>query len=142
METGFVSLDGGATTISSSSYSYGTPQFTLGDAGTSQYPSHDIYPTWFALSPVSGHDVDDDNEFDLPKTFTYDVVVAGFSWVHFDAFGYYEKVIKKHDKTISVFVPGSHDSEFVEAVPEPSSLLLLGSSLIGLAFWRRRSFIR
>ena len=56
----------------------------------------------------------------------YIVTVSGFSWVHFDAYGY---IVKPNPGEQSVFAPFSHDAEYT---PEPAAfvLLLLGSVLL------------
>ena len=49
---------------------------------------------------------------------------------HFDLY------TKKADGSIQYFAPFSHDA--AATVPEPSTILLLGSGLLGLAFFKRR----
>ena len=56
----------------------------------------------------------------------YIVTVSGFSWVHFDAYGY---IVKPNPGEQSVFAPLSHDAQYT---PEPATfvLLLLGGALL------------
>ena len=61
----------------------------------------------------------------------YSVAITGYSWVHFDAFDHIDGT------TNAFFAPFSHDAE---KVPEPSTLLLLGSGLTVIALWGRRKF--
>jgi len=102
-------------------------------------PSHGIYGPgvkfyeWslgdFALidSPIG--DFTDGFPTEFPKygqINAYIVTVSGFSWVHFDAYGY---IVKPNSGEQSVFAPFSHDAEYT---PEPAAfvLLLLGSVLL------------
>ncbi len=61
----------------------------------------------------------------------YSISVTGFSWVHFDVYGLeHESNGKKSIRTTWEWEnnPGSHDS--TARVPEPATLLLLGSGLL------------
>lgn len=71
----------------------------------------------------------------------YDVTVSGYSEVHFDAYGYY---LKNNGDQKDVFAPYSHDAEAtpVSAVPEPGTMLLLGTGLLGLAIFGKRRMNR
>ena len=69
---------------------------------------------------------------------------AGFSKVHFDAFStipddqWYTLFGNGNNSDMSLLKnPYSHD---LTAVPEPGTMLLLGSGLIGMAAWGRKKF--
>jgi len=87
----------------------------------------------------------------FPSTFpksgqinAYNVAVTGYSLVHFDAYGHYTTIQRgrgPHAGEVTfhyVNAPFSHEAEAnLPAVPEPTTMLLLGSGLIGLGAWRR-----
>lgn len=66
----------------------------------------------------------------------YTVTVTGYDWVHFDAFDHY---VKSNEDAQYIKAPYSHDAQGnTEVVPEPSTLILVGIGMAGLAFYRKR----
>lgn len=67
----------------------------------------------------------------------YEIVVSGIEvggFIHFDLYG----SVVQGQGIRAVFAPFSHDAGNQVVVPEPASMLLLGSGMLGLALLRRR----
>jgi hypothetical protein len=67
---------------------------------------------------------------------TFHIEVSGYTWADIVA---YDHVVKTNGKAKYVFSPFSHDGSGSTPIPEPTTMLLLGSGLAGLAGFRRKS---
>jgi len=100
------------------------PNLLMGSAGETVY---DYNKDFDPLNPdASGKDSGDIQHY----TISYD---PRFAFIHFDATG---TVYNEAGKTKDVFAPYSHDAD-VAPIPEPTSLLLLGSGLFALKMFSR-----
>ena len=121
-------------------YGFGSGTPLAGDGA--QIPPHDVFPTDFYEYFIGDFGTDDTVQNYIPgdewgdtaagEIKIFDVSVSGYSWVDLMA---YDHVIIGSNNAKYVFTPFSHDGA---SVPEPATMLLLGSGLIGLGWFGRR----
>lgn len=162
----YYSSDGhNSTNHNYSAYAFGTAEDgdypLMGDGAA--LPGHGVFPTDFYEYYIGdfGADVEEVYNFNPPDGYigdsyyldypddlsnldsgwgeikTLNLEVTGYTWADIVA---YDHVEKTHGKAKFVFSPFSHDGGGGNAVPEPATMLLLGSGLIGLAGFNRKKF--
>lgn len=114
------------------------------DGNDKPLPPHGVFPTDFyeyyvggfeTIEPVINYVDGSGNALGEIKKF--DISVSGYTWVDIIAYDHYEKA---NGKAQYLKTPFSHDGASGEPIPEPATMILLGSGLIGLAGVRRKKF--
>jgi hypothetical protein len=121
--------------------------------GGTDLPRHGVFPTWYTEMHTGAYDIasavgdvqpNSNGDYWNPSTSLgqtsafgqvkrFHVETGGtFSFVHFDAY------TLNPDGTIDQFAPFSHDAETISSVPEPGTLALLSTGLLGLGVYVRK----
>lgn len=93
---------------------------------------------FYNLGPIHNYNADNGGSITLEgegQEKTFEVSVSGFSWVHFDAYGFEVTDNGKVIRATWDINPGSHDATFI---PAPGAILLGGTGLVLVGWLRRR----
>lgn len=126
---------------------YGTPPIApITTGGGGDLPSHGVFDTYFMEIPFS---------FDLSQfvpsyntqtgesangTLAFQDFVIDYAGLNEGYALHFDLYHLDSDNWIREFAPFSHDAQTNSVVPEPGTMMLLGSGLVGLAGWGRKKF--
>ena len=146
---GSFSFNGKAITATRDMY-FGDPPFEKNLAfDANDLAKHDVYETYFRefsfkfdpKTQVNAYNTQDKTAtpgklYEMAFNIDISNLVDAYG-IHFDL---YSESVKNGDIDVNKFAPFSHDAEGIHKnpVPEPSTLILLGIGLAGVAIMRRR----
>lgn len=144
-----ITYSGATTTVDvTADMVFGTPPIaTINDGPPGDLAPHGVFPTYFmefaflfdetqtvpAINVATGETP--------PGTLAFRNFIINYAGLDGDFALHFDLYNLDGDNEIDQFAPFSHDAQ-TNGVPEPGSLFLLGSGLVGLALYGRKSFKR
>lgn len=143
----------GPDLLTASVWSYGVPPLegVLSTFDAGDLSKHGVFPTYFQEFSFTFNQLNTSGIYNtqdnpggiqsgtglLYAAFEVDKTLLNSPYqLHFDL---YSESVRNGDIDVNKFAPFSHDAGTTSRVPEPSSALLLGIGLVGVALWQRRN---